>query len=152
MVDWWDGDKMERDSASWQIIDRFNTSNKIIIDKNQYSAFFKTNLDALLKEENIKDVIVTGVMTNCCCETTARDAFMHGYRVFFINDATTTTNEELHLATLKNLSFGFARVQNTQDIINDIASSPVALPAAFAIANGGSGLSPGGEDDTDASP
>ncbi len=123
MVDWWGGDKIERDSAGWQIIDRFNTSNKAIIDKNQYSAFFKTDLDAMLKKENIEDVIVTGVMANCCCETTARDAFMNGYRVFFINDATATINEDLHLATLKNLSFGFACIQNTQDLISDIDGS-----------------------------
>ena len=123
LVEWWGGDKIERDSDGWKIIDRFEASNKIIIDKNQYSAFFQTDLDAILKSENIEDVIVTGVMTNCCCETTARDAFMRGYRVFFINDATATVNEDLHLATLKNLSFGFASVQNTQDLINDIAKN-----------------------------
>lgn len=120
MVDWWNGDKIEKNSDGWQIINRFNTNGKTIIDKNQYSAFFKTDLDDVLKKEKIEDVIITGVMTNCCCETAARDAFMHGYRVFFINDATSTINEDLHLATLKNLSFGFAYVQNTQDLINDI--------------------------------
>lgn len=103
------------------MIDGFNITNRTVIDKNQYSAFFKTNLDEILKANHIEDVIITGVMTNCCCETTAREAFMYGYRVFFINDATSTFNEELHLATLKNLSFGFARVQNTQNLIEDMA-------------------------------
>ena len=120
MVNWWDGDKIEKDSDGWQMIDGFNVNGKTVIDKNQYSAFFKTNLDEVLKAANVEDVIITGVMTNCCCETTARDAFMNGYRVFFINDATATTNEELHLATLKNMAFGFACVQNTQDLITDI--------------------------------
>lgn len=120
MIDWWNGDKIAKDSDGWQIIDEFNTHGKIIIDKNQYSAFFKTDLDEKLKEVGIEDVIITGVMTNCCCETTARDAFMHGYRVFFINDATATVNEELHLATLKNMAFGFAIVQDTQGLVNDI--------------------------------
>ena len=114
------GDKIEKGSDGWQIISEFDTTGKTIVDKNQYSAFFKTHLDDILKKENIKDMIITGVMTNCCCETTARDAFMHGYRVFFMNDATATSSEELHLATLKNLSFGFAYVQNTQELIKDI--------------------------------
>ncbi len=120
MVDWWGGDKIEKDSDGGQMIDEFNIAGRTVIDKNQYSAFFKTNLDEVLQASNIEDVIIAGVMTNCCCETTARDAFMRGYRVFFINDATATFNEELHLATLKNMAFGFAYVQNTQDLINDM--------------------------------
>ena len=121
MVEWWGGDKIERDSEGWKIIDSLDTGDKIVIDKNHYSAFFQTDLDAILKSEHIEDVIITGVMTNCCCETTARDAFMRGYLVFFINDATATVNEDLHLATLKNLSFGFACVQNTEDLINNLS-------------------------------
>ncbi len=62
---------------------------------------FKTDLDNILKENQIKDVIIVGVMTNCCGETTARDAFMYGYKVFFISDATATANEDLHLWALK---------------------------------------------------
>ena len=121
LVEWWGGDKIERDSEGWKIIDSLDTGDKIVIDKNHYSAFFQTDLDAILKSEHIEDVIITGVMTNCCCETTARDAFMRGYLVFFINDATATVNEDLHLATLKNLSFGFACVQNTEDLINNLS-------------------------------
>lgn len=122
MVDWWNGDKIEYGSHGWKMLDGFDTTGKIVIDKNQYSAFFKTELNEVLQENNIEDVILVGVMTNCCCETTARDAFMYGYRVFFINDATSTINEELHLAALKNLSFGFACIQDTQDIISDLSA------------------------------
>ncbi|MCC2624299.1 MAG: isochorismatase family protein [Burkholderiales bacterium] len=120
MVDWWGGDKIEYGSDSWKMIDGFDITGKTVIDKNQYSAFYKTNLDEILKQNQIEDIIITGVMTNCCCETAARDAFMRGYRVFFINDATATVNEDLHLSTLKNLSFGFAYIQNTQDLVNNI--------------------------------
>lgn len=122
MVDWWNGDKIEYGSHGWKMLDGFDTTGKIVIDKNQYSAFFKTELNEVLQENNIEDVIIVGVMTNCCCETTAREAFMYGYRVFFINDATSTINEELHLAALKNLSFGFACIQDTQDIISDLSA------------------------------
>jgi len=120
LINWWNGDKIEYGSEGWQIIEGFNTTGKTIIDKNQYSAFFETNLDNLLKSQSIKDIIVTGVMANCCCETTARDAFMRGYRVFFISDATATTCKDLHLATLKNLSFGFACIKSSHDLISEL--------------------------------
>lgn len=120
MVDWWNGDKIEYGSDGWKMLDGFDTTGKIIIDKNQYSAFFKTELDEVLQANKIEDVIIVGVMTNCCCETTAREAFMYGYRVFFISDATSTVNEDLHLSAIKNLSFGFACIQNSQDIIADL--------------------------------
>ena len=45
---------------------------------------------------------------------------MHGYRVFFISDATAKLYEDLHLSALNNLSFGFAYVQSTKDIIADL--------------------------------
>lgn len=115
MISWW-GDKLEKGSAGWQILPEINTDGHTIIDKSQYSSFFGTKLDEFLKSKNIKDVIVSGLMTNCCCETAARDAFQRGYNVFFVNDATATINEDLHLAAIKNISFGFGRVLDTKDL------------------------------------
>jgi len=123
MIDWWDGDKIEYGSEGWKIIDGFDTAGKIVIDKNQYSAFFQTELNKVLQANKIEDVIIVGVMTNCCCETTAREAFMYGYRVFFINDATSTVNEDLHLSALKNLSFGFACIKDTREIVADLKAN-----------------------------
>ena len=51
-------------------------------------------------------MIITGVLTNCCCETTARDAFTRDYRVFFGADANPTVSDELHLTSRKDLAFG----------------------------------------------
>jgi isochorismate hydrolase len=117
MIQWWGGDKIDYGSKEWQIIKELDTKNNLIIDKNQYSAFYNTNLNEILQSKGLTDVIITGVMANCCCETSARDAFMRGYNVFFVNDATATINQDLHLATIKNLSFGFAYIVNTNDLI-----------------------------------
>jgi isochorismate hydrolase len=81
-----------------------------VISKRRYSAFFGTELDSLLRLRGIEDLIISGVMTNLCCESTARDGFMHDFRIFFLQDATSTINKDLHLATLKNLAYGFAYV------------------------------------------
>ena len=60
--------------------------------------------------------MICGVMTNCCCETTARDAFMRGFNVVFVSDATATTSADLHLSAIKNIAFGFGDVINTQNV------------------------------------
>ncbi len=56
-------------------------------------------------------------MTNLCCETTARDAFMRGYRVFFLIDGTAAGRRDLHLASLKNLGYGFAYLMTCEELI-----------------------------------
>jgi len=65
-------------------------------------------LEERLVEMGVEEVIVAGVMTNLCCETTAREAFVRGFRVFFSADATATSSVDLHDATLNNLAYGFA--------------------------------------------
>jgi isochorismate hydrolase len=104
-------------TAKWNLIKAINPhENELVIDKNRYSAFMGTPLEEILKYRKIEDLIITGVMTNCCCETTAREAFMRDYRVFFVSDATATMNNDLHIASLKNLAFAFAYVVDTKDL------------------------------------
>ena len=79
-----------------------------VVEKCTYSAFRGTRLEEYLKERSVEEVIVSGVMTNLCCETTAREAFVRGFRVFFSADATATAEPEMHDATLLNLAYGFA--------------------------------------------
>jgi len=85
-----------------------DSSDGIIIEKNQYDAFYNTNLEQILHENNISQVIVCGVLTNICCETTARSAFVRGFETFFTIDGTAAYSEEHHMATISNLSYGFA--------------------------------------------
>ena len=116
LAQWW-GDLIEYGSKDWELINAlkpFDTDE--VIDKNRYSVFHGTGLDKSLKSRKIEELIITGVMTNCCCETTARDAFVKDYRVFFVSDATATANDELHLASLKNLAFGFAHIISTEQL------------------------------------
>jgi len=113
---WW-GDLIHVGSRDWALIEKLAPKpTEWIIDKNRYSAFYDTDLDTRLRDAGVKDLIITGVMTNCCCETTARDAFVRDYRIFFVTDATASANEELHLASLKNLAYGFAYMVSTQDL------------------------------------
>ena len=116
LLRWW-ADLIHYGSGEWELVRELKvTTKEAILDKNRYSAFFGTDLDERLQVEGAEDLVICGVMTNCCCETTARDAFVRDYRVFFVADATATANEELHLASLKNLAYGFAYIVNTKHI------------------------------------
>ena len=95
----------------------------IVIIKTRYDAFEKTDLEQILKQNNIDKVTICGFMTNFCCETTARSAHGKDYFVDFIVDATGTPGTELLSpkqtikATVATLSSGFAVVKNTNDVI-----------------------------------
>lgn len=107
MTRWWRGTIREDDPLS-EIVPELNHPNAIIVKKSQYDAFYRTKLGDILKEENATQVIITGVMTHLCCETTARMAFVRGFDVFFAIDGTATYDSNFHWAALLNLSHGFA--------------------------------------------
>ena len=108
--EWWDNDLIFDGTVDSELIPEIGelTEADEVVEKNTYSAFENTRLQEMLVEKGVEEVIITGVMTNLCCETTAREAFVKGFRVFFSTDATATSDLELHEATLKNMAHGFA--------------------------------------------
>ncbi len=107
---WWEGMCIEGSPESEIHPDIAPLPSEKVIFKHRYSAFYNTDLDTVLRCLKIEDIVITGVMTNMCCESTARDAYFRDYRVFFPADGTGGLNEEMHLASLLNLAYGFAIV------------------------------------------
>lgn len=99
-----------------------------IIYKHRYSAFFDTDLETILRCMKIEDLIISGVMTNICCESTTRDAYFRDYRTFFLADATAASTEEMHLASMLNLAYGFSYVTTVAEIIRNINSHLSGTP------------------------
>lgn len=89
-----------------------------IVQKHRYSAFVETELDMLLRSRQISTVIMTGVATNVCVKSTARDAFMRNYYVSFVDDACATYDADQHKATLVNIAQNFGEVNKVQDILD----------------------------------
>ena len=119
---WW-GELILHGTMDWKFLPEIKMESKdTILPKKRYSAFYGTDLDSILRSKGIQDLIISGVMTNLCCETTARDAFMRDYRVFFLIDGTATGKEDHHLATLKNLGFGFATLLTCDELIQNLGS------------------------------
>jgi nicotinamidase-related amidase len=122
MGQWW-RDVITADNALSRIHSGFDLSDSLVVEKTQYDAFYRTELGSLLEQLKTATVVVTGVMTNLCCETTARAAFVRGLRVFMPVDGTATMNMELHKATTLNLSHGFCRPVCTASITESLRSS-----------------------------
>jgi nicotinamidase-related amidase len=91
-----------------------------IIWKHRYSAFYNTDLEITLRGMGVTDLIITGVLTNVCCESTARDAFFRDFRVFFLADATASSEPEFHIATLRNVAYAFAYVTTADQMLKQI--------------------------------
>jgi nicotinamidase-related amidase len=94
----------------------------VLRTKHTYDAFFGTELDPRLRAADASTVIITGTLTNYCCEATARAAFDRGYHVVFASDLTATDSPSGHVATLRTMRRGYARVMRGDDIERALSS------------------------------
>jgi nicotinamidase-related amidase len=114
---WWDGMIIEGTPEAEITDELAPLPAESIIRKHRYSAFYNTDLEIILRGLKVKDIVITGVMTNLCCETTARDAYIRDFRVFFPADCNGAACEEMQLATLINLAFGVAYITTTEELL-----------------------------------
>ncbi|MDP1873729.1 isochorismatase family cysteine hydrolase [Phenylobacterium sp.] len=100
---------------------------EIVTEKSAASAFFpgRCDLHDRLIARGIETVIITGTVTNVCCESSARDASTLGYRVIFAADATATVTDAAHNAALYTIYRSFGDVRPTAEILDLIAAGSV---------------------------
>jgi isochorismate hydrolase len=115
---WWNDALRNEDPQSEITVELLPLENDLIVRKTRYSAFIGTDLEEFLMIKMAKSVVICGVMTHLCCESTAREAFMKDFEVYFVVDGTAAQNEELHLSSLRTLSNGFAIPVTTSEIID----------------------------------
>jgi ureidoacrylate peracid hydrolase len=102
--------------------------NESVIRKHRYSPFVGTELDRILQEAGIKSLILTGVTTNVCVESTARDGFMRDYYIVFLSDCTATFSQDVHETTLGNITRHFGTVATSPEAIRVWHGYSGALP------------------------
>ena len=88
-----------------------------IVFKRRFSAFFKTDLDLILREENVHEVFIVGCKTNVCVRATAQDAFQNGFKVFVISDGVSSNLKHLHDASLEDIERYMGEVITFNDLI-----------------------------------
>ncbi len=108
----------------------------IILEKPRYGAFHGTDLELILHASGVDSLIITGITTSVCCETTAREANARDFRVFFLSDGTSTftfggmIKEEIERATCVNLAHCFAQVLTVDEMIAKIEAASGQAQAA----------------------
>jgi Amidases related to nicotinamidase len=94
------------------------TEKDFVLKKRTYSAFHETGLDLLLRQLNVKTVIITGLHTNICYRHTATDAYFRGYKIKIPEDCVDSFSEKDHIEGLEYLRriYG-AEITNSENII-----------------------------------
>ena len=97
--------------------------------KNRYSAFFPgaCAIPERLREKGVDTVLIAGTLTNVCCEASARDAMMAGFKTVMVSDANAARSDAEHLAALVTLVQFFADVRSTDEVLGMLSAS--AAPA-----------------------
>jgi isochorismate hydrolase len=93
-------------------------SGEVVIEKNTYDAFIGTELEATLKDMNVDQLIITGVLTHMCCDTTARSAFCRSFEVYLPVDALASNSEARHLSSLCNLADAVAIPMSIKEVLS----------------------------------
>ncbi|PWS35232.1 hypothetical protein DFH01_23295 [Falsiroseomonas bella] len=99
-----------------------------IIDKPRYSAFFGTPLDIVLAARGIRALMVGGVTTSMCVESSVRDAAQRDIRTFVVREAVADFDAARHAASLDAMAFGFARIVAARDAVAAIAAGEALFP------------------------
>jgi ureidoacrylate peracid hydrolase len=112
-----------RDAHHWRLWPQLDvTGTDITVDKTRFGAFVPgaSRLHEILQERGIDTLIITGTLTNCCCESTARDAMQMNYKIIFVADANAALTDAAHNATLDNMLMLFADVMTAQEVVGAV--------------------------------
>jgi ureidoacrylate peracid hydrolase len=87
----------------------------LIVVKNRYSAFIQgsSDIETVLRERGLDTLLITGTVTNVCCESTARDAMMRNFKTIMVTDGNAANTDEDHNAALNNFYLTFGDIMST---------------------------------------
>lgn len=119
MLTWW-GSLLRDEDPLAQITPCLTNTEIPVLNKTQQDAFYQTELQKVLTQQGIKQLVICGVMTHLCCESTTRAAFTRGFNNLFVVDSTATYNSKFQRATLLNLAHGYAVPVLSNEIIESM--------------------------------
>ncbi len=115
---WW-GDLLDENHPHVGFSSDMNIDEKdLILEKDRYSAFCATDLEEILHKMGVEQLIIAGVTTHLCVESTARDGFMRDLLNWVVVDATADWNEDYHVNSLKATSHGFSSLVKTGGVLD----------------------------------
>ncbi|RYE08246.1 MAG: cysteine hydrolase [Hyphomicrobiales bacterium] len=101
-----------------------------IVVKHRYSAFHNTDLETVLRANGIRTIVLTGVVTNVCVETTAREGYVRDYYVVVPEDGTGAYSPEDKAASLRNIDRFFGMVSSMEELTGIWSGKPALAKSA----------------------
>jgi ureidoacrylate peracid hydrolase len=115
--------------ALWDALEAL--PDDLYVTKYRFSAFIEggSELEAILRARGIDTVLITGTVTNVCCESTARDAMMRNFRTIMVSDGNAAENDAEHKGSLVNFYLTFGDVMTTDEVVSRL-QAPASLAQA----------------------
>ena len=105
-------------TRDWEIADEHPAmQGDVIVDKQRYSAFYNTNLEVVLRALDVTLLVITGVTTNICVESTVRDAFFRDFKITVLEDCVGAVDEMMQQGPLHSFRYGFGDVMKSDEFI-----------------------------------
>ncbi|MBB4790125.1 isochorismatase family protein [Streptomyces nodosus] len=116
---------LRKGTSGSQVVDDLRPEpDDVVIQKHRYDAFHNTQLENVLTSisglRQVDTVIVIGTLTEVCCDSTARGAYMRDFKVAFVSDATGARSDEAQRATENTIGTFFGRVLTTRELVAEI--------------------------------
>jgi ureidoacrylate peracid hydrolase len=103
-------------------------ASEVVVTKHRWSGFVGTDLDQVLRSNEIRTTVVTGTATSVCVESTLRDGFFHDYHVVLVEDCCADRSAERHAATIQVISMAFGLVTTARKVMAAWAGRSSTLP------------------------
>ncbi|MEU3346345.1 isochorismatase family cysteine hydrolase [Streptomyces sp. NPDC006700] len=119
---------MRKGTFGAQVVDDLKPeAEDVVVEKHRYDAFHNTHLENVLTSisglREVDTVIIVGTLTEVCCDSTARGAYMRDFKVAFVGDATGARSEEAQAATENTIGTFFGRVLTTENLVAEIRAN-----------------------------
>jgi nicotinamidase-related amidase len=116
-----------------RVIAEFLDEKDVVVEKNKDSGFYETELDERLKELGVDTVVITGMQTQICVQTTAADGFFRGYNVIVPSDGVVSARPEDQARALEWLRSYCATILTTDELVQAIADDEIPQFEVVAI-------------------
>jgi ureidoacrylate peracid hydrolase len=129
----WRTKSLSPDGIGYQLLEMLDARpDDIFVEKKRYSAFIQgsSNVAEVLRARDIDTILVTGTVTNVCCESTARDAMMCNFKTVMVSDANAAQSDDEHNASLATFYLIFGDVMSTDILIACLANNAKKTVAA----------------------
>lgn len=115
-----------RGTWDWEIVPELAPKNEEwVVEKSRFSGFYNTNLEVILRGLKVDTLVIAGVATNICVESTIRDAFFRDFKVLLPRDATASFSREVEEASLLSLGLVFMKVTTSNAVLAALSATDV---------------------------